>query len=411
MFVRTTAIEKIGSMTARKKVIQGGTSAGKTYAIIPILIDRCTKTPRLKVTIVAETISAVKDGAVDIFKTVMYETGRWIEAHWISNPMQYTFGNGSRIQFKAFDTVGKAKASGKRDILFLNEANHIPYPIADALMIRSKEVYIDYNPDAEFWAHTEVLTEDNSEFLKLTYIDNEALPKETLEDLLVKRQKGFHNPNLPTDKLLHKSNIKNRYWANWWKVYGLGEVGVLEGVIFQNWKTITTIPPEAKLIARGLDFGFTNDPTAVVELWRYNQKSIWNEILYQEGLTNSAIAKILKQKEVKKNDIIYADSSEPKSIAEINSYGLSVKAATKGQGSVNFGIDVLQKEEFYVTENSINIKKELHNYKWDIDRDGNYLNRPIDAYNHCIDAMRYVAIKKLANSNKKSTSWGRSRLT
>ena len=173
-FVRTTAINKLLAMKARKKVVQGSTSAGKTYGIIPVLIQRATKTERLKITVVAETLPAVKEGAVDIFKTVMQETFRWHESRWNATSLTYTFANGSRMQFKSFDTVGKAKAAGKRDILFINEANHIAFTIADALMIRSKEIWIDFNPDEPFWAHTETLKEPNSEFLLLTYLDNEA---------------------------------------------------------------------------------------------------------------------------------------------------------------------------------------------------------------------------------------------
>ncbi len=397
-------------MKARKKVVQGGTSAGKTYAIIPILIDRCARTPNLKVTIVAETIPAVKDGAVDIFKKVMFDTGRWVEGSWLRNPLQYTFANSSRIQFKSFDTTGKAKAAGKRDILFLNEGNHIPYSVADALMIRSKEVFIDYNPDEEFWAHTEVLTEPNSEFLKLTYFDNEALPPETLEDLLIKRDKGFHDPQLQGSELFQEINIKNKYWANWWKVYGLGLTGVLEGVIFQNWTTIASIPRAAKLVARGMDFGFTNDPTTLIELWESDGKYIWNEVIYQRELTNADIARISKQKGVKKGELIYADSADPKSIAELNRYGLTVKAAMKGKDSVNFGISVLQETEFTVTEASVNLITELRRYSWDTDREGQRLNVPVDAFNHAIDAMRYVAVMKLAKFTRKSDSWGRSRI-
>lgn len=409
MFVYTTAIHKIGQMTARKKVIQGGTSAGKTYAIIPILIDKATKTINLKITIVAETIPAVKDGAVDIFKSVMYDTGRWIEEHWLGNPMQYTFTNGSRIQFKAFDTVGKAKASGKRDILFLNEGNHISYPIADALMIRSKETFIDYNPDEEFWAHTEVLTEPNSEYLQLTYKDNEALPTETLEDLKIKQGKAFFATDLAIEQLLQEQNIKSKYWANWWKVYGLGMVGVLDGVIFQNWQTIDNIPIGAELVARGIDFGFTNDPTTMVELWRHNGRLIWNEVIYRIGLTNPEIARIMKQKGVKRNDYVYADSAEPKSIAEINQYGFSVKGSEKGKDSIMYGISILQEEDFYITSNSVNMIKELRRYSWDTDRDGNRLNRPVDAWNHCIDPMRYVAVAKLSK-RKQTKGWGKSKL-
>ena len=210
MFKRTTAVNKLVRMKARKKVIQGGTSAGKTHGIIPILIDKAIK-KKLKITIVAETIPAVKDGPVDIFKEVMQDTNRWDENSWIGNPMEYTFPNKSRIQFKAFDTVGKAKASGKRDVLFMNEANHISFNIADALMIRSKETWLDYNPDNEFWAHTEVLPEPNSEFLLLKYTDNEAIPPETLEDLMLKKEKAK----------------TSKYWENWCKIYIDGEMAVL----------------------------------------------------------------------------------------------------------------------------------------------------------------------------------------
>jgi len=215
-------------MKARKKVVQGSTSAGKTYGIIPVLMDRAAKTERLKITIVAETLPAVKEGAVDIFKTVMMETGRWQESGWNASSLTYTFRNLSRIQFKSFDTVGKAKASGKRDILFLNEANHIPFAIADMLMTRSKEIWLDFNPDEPFWAHSEVLKEANSEFLLLTYLDNEGIPAETLEELHTKMQKAFYDP---LGDWSSEANIKSKYWANWCKVYVRGEVGTLDGVI------------------------------------------------------------------------------------------------------------------------------------------------------------------------------------
>ena len=207
MFVRTTAINKIRAMKARKKVIQGSTGAGKTHGLIPVVaIDRAAKEPNIKITVVAETVPAVRDGCSDIFKTVMQETNRWIEDHWVGNPMEYTFSNGTRVQFKSFDTVGKAKAAGKRDILILNEANHIPYAIADALMTRSRETYMDFNADEEFWAHTEVLTEPNSELLELTYLDNEALPEEILEELMIKKSKAFHDPELTEKEGLFPSH-------------------------------------------------------------------------------------------------------------------------------------------------------------------------------------------------------------
>lgn len=372
MFTRTTAINKILSLTARKKVIQGGTSAGKTYAIIPILIDRALRTPRLKITVVAETIPAVKDGAVDIFKQVMFDTGRWIDSQWVGNPMEYKFGNGSRIQFKAFDSEGKAKASGKRDILFINEANHIPFIIADALMIRSKETYIDFNPNNEFWAHTEVLKEPNSDFLLLTYLDNEGLPQETLEDLLIKKEKAKHSP----------------YWENWWKVYGEGQIGNLLGAIFNNWEQIDSVPKEAKLLGYGMDFGFTNDPTAICAVYSYNQKYILDEVLYENGLINSDIHKKVKDT-IQKGVMVYADSAEPKSIEELKRLGWRIEGVVKGNDSIMFGIQKMQQEEFLITRNSLNLMRELRNYTWAIDRNGDSINVPIDNYNHIMDAIRY----------------------
>lgn len=374
-------------MKARKRVVQGGTSAGKTYAIIPALIDRALKSKRLKITVVAETLPAVKEGALDIFINVMYDTGRWIDSNWNASSLTYTFGNKTRIQFKSFDTVGKAKASGKRDILFINEANTIAFEIADALMIRSKETYIDFNPDNEFWVHTEVLTEPNSEFLLLTYKDNEALPPETLEDLLIKKSKAFHDPSLTDDLLFTESNIKSSYWANWWKVYGLGQVGNLEGVVFDSWSEVETIPPNAKLLGYGMDFGYTNDPTTLTAIYELDQVRYWDELIYETGMLNSDIARRCKQLGV--DGVIIADSAEPKTIKELKNFGLKIQEADKGSDSIRFGIDKIHEKPFVVTKRSVNIKTELQKYKWATDRDGKSLNVPIDAHNHSLDGVRY----------------------
>lgn len=407
-FKYTTAIKKIRAMDKRIKVVQGGTSSGKTFAIIPILIDRACKEDRLKITVVAETLPSVKEGAMDIFKTVMTDTHRWIDRNWNASSLTYTFsGTKSRIQFKSYDTEGKAKASGKRDILFLNEANHIAYPIADALMIRSKETYIDFNPDNEFWVHTEVLKQPNAEFLLLTYHDNEGLPEETLEDLLIKKSKAFFNPAVPDENLFNNGNVKSEYWANWWRVYGLGEIGSLEGVIFNNWKIIDDLPNEAKYIRSGLDFGFTNDPTALIDKYEYNSIPIYDEVIYEKELTNSQIANKIKADGMGR--FIIADSAEPKSIAELKRLGLKIDGADKGKDSINFGIQQLQKYDlFYVTARSLNLINELRKYKWMVDKTGNKLNVPINDYDHGIDPMRYIetyGMTRVRTKLKSSSVW------
>jgi phage terminase large subunit len=322
----------------------------------------------------------------------MQDTGRWIENNWNASSLSYKFCNDSRIQFKSFDTVGKAKSSGKRDILFLNEANHIPFDIADALMIRSKETWIDFNPDNEFWVHTETLQEPNSEFLLLTYHDNEGLPPETLEDLLIKQTKAFFDVDKDWNDA---NNIKNSYWANWCYVYILGEIGNLEGVIFNNWKIIDNIPPEARLLGYGVDFGYTNDPTAIVEIYKYNDTRILNEICYQKGLSNKQIAD-----KIPTLNPAYCDSAEPKSIAELQDLGINAYPVRKGSDSINFGIQLMQEQNYLVTENSRNLINELRKYAWAVDRKtGLKTNKPIETWNHILDATRYHEMESIGYEN------------
>lgn len=397
MFIVTTAIQKLLQMTARKKVIQGGTSSGKTYGIIPVLIDRCTK-KKLKCTVVAETLPAVREGALDIFKSVMFDTGRWIDSHWNASSLTYTFSNGSRIQFKSFDSVGKAKASGKRDILFLNECNHIPFLIADALMTRSNEVWMDFNPDNEFWAHTETLKEPNSEFLLLLWNDNEALPDEIKEEIQIKINKAFHDTSLSYPEIMNESNIKNSFWANWCKVYVYGQIGSLEGVVFPNINIVDSIPIGAKLLGYGMDFGFTSDPTTLIGVYEYNNEYYFDEVIYRTGLLNSHIYDLAIKNNINQSVVIYADCAEPKTIEDLKQRGLKIVGLPKV--SINFGISEIQEKQINVTSKSINLIKEFRMYKWAFDRLGNPLGVPIDDYNHGIDAIRYYFNSKKPPTKK-----------
>lgn len=381
MFQRTTAINKLLAMEARKKVVQGGTSAGKTYGIIPIAIDYATKHPRELTTIVAESIPAVRNGAVKIFQDIMFDTNRWIEDHWRSNPMEYKFANGHVIQFTAFDSVGKAKAAGKRNVLFLNEANHINFEIADALMVRSNQIWIDFNPDNEFWAHTEILTEKDSEFLLLTYLDNEALPTEILSELNTKLAKAYFNP---LGDRSDPANVKNEYWHNWCRVYIDGLVGTLQGAIFQNWnsgKFDDSLP-----FVYGLDFGFSNDPDALLKIAvdKKRMKIYCHEEMYKTGNSTEMLTDALKQRVAGKS-LIIADSADPRTINDLRQRNINIIPAVKGKDSVRSGIKRLQDYEIIVTDESINLKKELRNYIWHDKKS----ETPIDAYNHLIDPLRY----------------------
>lgn len=390
-FQVTTAVRKMLAMTQPIKVVQGATSSGKTYGIIPIIVDKCIAKPRLKATIVAETIPAVKDGAVQIFQDFMHDEGRWREDAWIGNPMEYTFLNGSVLQFKSFDSVGKAKAAGKRQLLFLNEGNHIGYDIADALMIRSDEVWIDFNADSEFWAHTEVLKQPFAEFLKLTYLDNEAIPEATLQKMLYRKSLAD----------AEDARGERGYWFNWWQVYGLGEVGALMGTCIQGWSMCDAIPENARYLCTGLDFGYTNDPTAAVDIYEMDGRVYMDEVLYKTGLSNRQIYAHLSDRK----RLVVADSAEPKSIDELSSYGLSVVPAKKGADSVAYGIQLMNEKPPIVSAKSTNLLNELRNYTWMQDRNGKAMNKPIDVFNHAIDAARYAYIHKFSSNRVGTIHW------
>jgi phage terminase large subunit len=374
MFKRTTSINKILALKKRIKIIQGGTSAGKTFGILPVLIDKCTKNEGLEVSVVAESIPHLRRGALKDFIKVMRWTGRYNDDRFNKTLLRYEFANGSVIEFFSADDASKLRGA-RRDILYINECNNVTFESYNELSIRTKkEIFLDFNPANEFWVHTELKDEPDSDFIILTYKDNEALDESIVSQIEKNRLKAE----------------TSSYWANWWRVYGLGEIGSLEGVIFNNWKTIDTIPNDARLIGIGLDFGYTNDPTSAIEIYNYNGQRIVNELVYKTGMVNSDIAKILPN-----NVTIYADSSEPKSIEEIRRFGKMIKGVTKGKDSINYGIDVMQRQDYLVTSNSQNLIKELRAYCWDTDKHGVRLNKPIDNYNHGIDAWRYHEMETL----------------
>jgi phage terminase large subunit len=374
MFKRTTSINKILSLKSRIKIIQGGTSAGKTFGILPILIDKCAKEKGLEVSVVAETIPHLRRGALKDFLKIMRWTNRYFDDRFNKTLLRYEFANGSSIEFFSADDASKLRGA-RRDILYINECNNVTFESYNELAIRTKrEVYLDFNPANEFWVHKELKDEPDTDFIILTYKDNEALDESIVTQIEKNRDKA----------------ATSSYWANWWRVYGLGEVGSLEGVVFNNWKEIDTIPKEAKLIGIGLDFGYTNDPTAAIEIYNYNGTRIINELVYRTGMVNSDIAKILPS-----GIIIYADSSEPKSIEEIRRQGKTIKGVTKGADSINYGIDVMQRQDYLVTKQSTNLIKELRSYCWDVDKQGQRMRKPIDHYNHAIDALRYHEMEAL----------------
>ncbi len=380
MFKRTTATNKVLALKKRIKIIQGGTSASKTYSILAVLINKAINNPNLEISVVAESIPHLRRGALKDFIKILKWTNRYSDSQFNKSLLNYQFKNGSIFEFFSADDSSKLRGA-RRDILYINECNNVTFESYNELSIRTKkEVFLDFNPANEFWVHTELKDEIDSDFIILTYKDNEALDKSIVEQI-------------EKNKLKAKTSS---YWENWWRVYGLGEIGMLEGVIFSNWKIIDNIPSEAKLLGIGVDFGYTNDPTTIIEIYSYNDKRIVNELCYKTGMVNSDIAKLLP------NQVpIYADSSEPKSIEEIRRYGKMIKGVTKGKDSINFGIQIMQSQDYLVTSNSVNLIKELRGYVWDSDKSGARLNKPIDSNNHAIDGWRYHEMEVLGiNKNR-----------
>jgi phage terminase large subunit len=374
MLLRTTAINKIIALKKRVKIIQGGTSAGKTFGILPVLISKAANKPLLEISVVAESIPHLRRGALKDFLTIMKSTNRYFDERFNKSLLRYEFGNGSYIEFFSADDSSKLRGA-RRDILYINECNNIEFESYNELAIRTKrEVFLDFNPANEFWVHTELKDEPDTDFLILTYKDNEALDKRIVREIEKNRLKA----------------TTSTYWANWWRVYGEGLVGMLEGVVFSNWQQIDIVPPEARLLGYGLDFGYSNDETSIIEVYNYNGQRILNEVCYQTGLINSDIANKLQ-----KNVIAYADSSEPKSIEEIRRTGQQIKGVTKGADSINFGIQIMLSQKYLVTKQSTNLIKELRAYCWDKDKTGKTLNKPQGKNDHAIDAVRYHEMETL----------------
>lgn len=366
-YLQTTATNKIMSMKKRIRVVQGGTSASKTISILLFLIAMAQTDEKPTLTsIVSESIPHLKRGAIRDFKNIMRDHHYWKEQLWNATDSIYTFETGSQIEFFSTDNGDKLRGA-RRDRGFMNEANNCTLDAFEQLEVRTKEFFfLDYNPTNEFWLFSEVLpNRSDVEKIILTYKDNEALSPEIVNSI---------------------EQRKNR--TGWWQVYGLGQLGEVEGKIYKDWKIIDAVPHEARLIRRGLDFGYSNDPTAIVDIYEYNGGYILDESLYRKGMLNKQIADFISNLTYPET-IVIADSSEPKSIDEIKLYGVNILPAQKGQGSVSNGISFVQGQRISVTKNSINLIKEYRNYLWMTDKNGKILNVPIDEYNHALDALRY----------------------
>lgn len=361
---------------------RGGTRSTKTYSALQFLVFLAVGLARkLVISVVSETLPHLKKGAIRDFERILQDEGLIggslrDDARWNATDCFFTFASGTIIEFFSADAPGKVHGPS-RDILFINEGQNIRWETANQLMIRTREfVIVDYNPTHEFWAHTELAPDPRFKQIVSTYKDNRFLTQAQIEDI----EKGKKN-------------------ANWWRVYGLGLTGQLEGVIYQ-FEQIDRMPDSPGLVRiGGLDYGFTNSKTAGVDILAdvRRKKLYLDEMFYGSGMHNfDIIASLNAHGFPKKGPRLYADCAEPKANSEIKLAGFNVWPSDKGK-EITFQISFIQGWEIYVTKTSTNIIHEFRNYLWDTDRDGNRLNHPIKDYDHAMDAFRYGVFGQLAD--------------
>lgn len=354
-------------------VNQGGTSSGKTYTIMQRLIVLSFEHPRAIITVAGQDLPNLKVGAMRDLDTILHSNARLLD--WFKqnkSDSSYRGKNGALIEFKSYQDAQDAK-NGKRDYLFVNEANGVSYEVFWQLAIRTrKQIFIDYNPSARFWVHNQIIGREDCKLIISDHRNNRFLTAQEhkkIEDI--------------EDKEL-------------WLVYARGLTGKITGLVFSNWGIVDKLPPreEWKMDCRGLDFGFSNDPSALEHVVLAHGELWVDEEIYRTGMTNQDISRECKEQGIDRSNLIVADCAEPKSVKELNNEGLWVVESIKGKDSVNNGIDILERYHINITRRSVGIISNMQQYKWKKTRDGETTNQPIDAFNHGIDAIRYVALMK-----------------
>ena len=362
---------------SKKKIVveQGGTRSGKTYNILLwIIFHYCAKHTGQTITIARKTFPAVRSSVMRDFFDILKQHELYNEDYHNKSNSEYIL-NGNLVEFVSLDQPQKIRGR-KRDLAFLNEANELTFEDWQQIVFRTNgRIILDYNPSDSFhWIYDRVIPREDADFYQTTYRDNPFLDATIVSEIERLKETDEH----------------------YWRVYGLGERGTNRAQVFQ-FTTYQQLPPQAKFLSYGLDFGFTNDPSALVACYQWGDNLYFQEVLYSTNLTNQDLSQMFTKFEVGRYDEVFADSSEPKSIEELHRMGFNVKPTAKGADSVNAGIDMLKRYKLHV--NGSNLIKEMENYKWLEDKNGNLLNKPEDKYNHAIDALRYGVWNKLSKPN------------
>tara|TARA_R100000329_G_scaffold124669_1_gene103196 strand:- start:6311 stop:7480 length:1170 start_codon:yes stop_codon:yes gene_type:complete len=374
----TVVLQKNLDANTRIVVNQGGTRSSKTYSLAQLIIIKALQEKGKVYTICRKSLPALKGTAYRDFFNVLEENNLYNPINHNRSELTYKL-NGNEIEFISVDMPQKIRGR-KRNTLWMNEANEFSFEDWIQLSLRTTEnIYLDFNPsDPYSWIYDNVMNRDDCTFIKSTYLDNPFLPAETIREI---------------EKLKDLD-------SNYWQIYGLGDMAQPTETIFRQFNISNSVPEEAVLVAIGMDFGYSNDPTAIAEVYKLNDEIYINELVYSKGLTNQDIAQKLRDLEVTRQIEIIADSAEPKSIEELHRQNFNIKGAKKGKDSINMGIDILRRFKINITKKSTNTINEFKYYKWMTDKNGHVINKPAtNQHDHLIDAIRYVALNKLMTNH------------
>ncbi len=367
----TNVFHKAYKSKTRITCLQGGTRSSKTYSLCQLFIVKCLEETGKVFTICRKTLPALKGTAYRDVISILKELELYSEENHNKSELSYML-NGNILEFISVDQPQKIRGR-KRNYLWCNEANEFTYEDWQQLILRTTEkIYLDYNPsDPYSWIYEKVHTRDDCTFLQSTYKANPFLDEDTIAE--IERLKEID--------------------PDYWRVYGLGEIGTIQTMIFRNFNLVDDV--QGRLIGYGLDFGFTNSPTALVEVRQLDDSLYIRELLYEKRLTNTDLANKMRELGLDRQTEIVADSAEPKSIEEVYRQGFNIKPAKKGAG-IHLGIDIMRRYKLNITKDSLNAIKEFRGYKWATDKNGDVLNTPVKVNDHLVDAVRYLCLNKLS---------------
>lgn len=383
MQVETNTVFNHLERTHNKIVIeQGGTRSGKTYNILLWLIfSYAQKNTGKTISIFRVTYPALRATVMRDFLDILNKYNLYKDQNHNKSNSEYML-NGNLFEFISVDQPSRLKGR-KRDLAFLNEANEFSFEQYSQILFRTAgetkpSLILDYNPSDEYsWIYSKVKTRDDADFHITTYKDNKFLELELVAEI----------------ERLQETDL------DYWRVYGLGQVGRNRATIF-NFTEVTSIPEEATLVGTGLDFGYVNDPSCCVMTYKLADNLYIKELFYEYGMTNEDISRKLYDLNFDRRDEIFADSAEPKSIDFIRrTGGWNIKPTLKGKDSILAGIDIMKRHKLHITSDSTNTLKEFRNYKWTEDKDGVLLNKPVPKNDHSADAVRYSIFNKLSRPN------------